>query len=141
VHIDYNISPSISIRNRIEYSSNRLGKGEVKSGVLFYQDIVYRPPIKNYSVIFRYALFDTDGYYERIYAYENDVLYGFSIPAYYYKGYRFYILMSARLIRNLDLWFKVAHTSYSNIETIGSGLDEIPGNQKTEIKIQFRYQF
>ena len=141
VHINYIISPAFSIRNRIEYTSNRLGTGERKSGFLIYQDLIFRPPVKNYSVIFRYALFDTDGYYERIYAYENDVLYGYSIPAYYYKGYRIYVLFSMTLLKNLDLWFKIAHTTYSNINTIGSGMDEISGNQKTGIKVQLRYNF
>jgi hypothetical protein len=36
----------------------------------------------------------------------------------------------------MDFWLKWAQTIYSNTISVGSGLDEIPGNRKSEIKFQ-----
>jgi hypothetical protein len=76
-----------------------------------------------------------------LYAYESDVLYAFSIPSYYYKGSRFYLLGRYSFGRSLDLWVRYSITHYSNKQVIGSGLDEIDGNNKSEIKLQLRYRF
>ena len=71
-----------SLRNRIEYVHVDLPEGDSQNGWLIYQDVVFKPkwPAK-YQIKLRYALFDTDGYDSRIYAYEHDVLYSFSVPA------------------------------------------------------------
>jgi hypothetical protein len=39
-------------------------------------------------------MFETDSYASRIYAFENDVLYAFSSPAYYGKGWGFYFIVN-----------------------------------------------
>jgi hypothetical protein len=41
----------------------------------------------------------------------------------------------------LSGWVRWAQSIYKNKNTIGSGLDEIAGNKKTEIKIQLQYVF
>lgn len=89
----------------------------------------------------RFALFDTDTYEERLYAYESDVLYAFSIPSYYYKGSRFYLMGKYSIGRRIDIWLRYAITHYANKQVIGSGLDEIQGNNKSEIKVQLRFRF
>ena len=114
---------------------------ENRTGFLIYQDIIYNDPEKPWLLNARYALFDTDSYNERLYAYESDVLYAFSIPSYYYKGSRFYLMGKYSFGRRLDLWVRYALTQYANKQKIGSGLDEIDGNQKSEIKVQLRLRF
>jgi hypothetical protein len=108
------------------------------SGYLIYQDIVWKNRSDKISLALRYSLFDTDSYDERIYAYENDVLYAFSVPVYYYKGNRGYIILRYKIISSISCWLRFSHTYFSNRSTIGSGLDEIEGNSKSEIKIQLR---
>jgi hypothetical protein len=80
--------------------------------------------------------FETGGYNSRIYAYENDVLYSYSIPAFFDKGYRYYFNINYDLKRNLSIWVRWAQTINSDKTTIGSGLDEIPGSHRSEIKVQ-----
>ena len=89
----------------------------------------------------RYAVFDTDGFDSRIYAHENDVLYAFSFPFYSDKGHRAYIVARYRINRNLDLQARLAQTFFSNRNTIGSGLDLIHDNSRTELKAQLRARF
>jgi hypothetical protein len=65
-------------------------------------------------------------------------LYDYSIPAYYYKGSRFYILAKYKFGKNIDFWIRFSQTYYSGLDKIGSALDEIDGNLKSEIKLQLR---
>ena len=129
-------SETITLRNRIEFTTLSQGKG-----ILCYQDILFHPLKFPLSLAFRYAIFDTDNYDARIYAYENDVLYSFSIPAYYYKGQRSYITLHYKLNKNFDFWLRYATTTYENRKTVGSGNDEISGNQKTDVTFQLRCSF
>ena len=73
--------------------------------------------------------------------YENDVLYYFYIPAVYYRGIRNYLLVKYRMNRKIDLWMKLAQTYYSNRDEIGTGLNTIEGNTRTDIKLQMRIRF
>ena len=97
--------------------------------------------LKKFSANIRLQYFETDGYDSRIYAYENDVLFSYSIPVFYDKGYRYYFNLNYDFTRKLSCWFRWAQTIYKNKSTVGSGLDEIEGNKKTEIKVQLQYVF
>ena len=88
-----------------------------------------------------YAVFETDSYDSRIYAYENDVLYGYSIPALYYKATRFYINLHRKLGRNADCWLKYGVSSYRDRDELGTGYEAIDGNKRSEIKAQLRVVF
>lgn len=134
-NIAYSVFGFLILKNRIETVIYKKA-GVVENGYLMYQDVLYRPPNFPLSVSFRYALFSTDGWDSRIYAYENDVLYAFSVPAYYDKGQRIYLMLKLDAFRNLDLWLRVGRTVFRDKTTIGSGADMINSNHKTEIKIQ-----
>ncbi|MBN1340026.1 MAG: helix-hairpin-helix domain-containing protein [Bacteroidales bacterium] len=141
LHAGYSVSETVSFKSRIEALYNRDEKGYRGTGWLFYHDIVWKPAHERLSLAFRYALFDTDTYNERIYAYENDVLYSFSVPAYYYKGSRVYLLLRVNPFKNLSVWCRLSHTCFLNVLSIGSGMDEINGNEKTDVKLQLRWKF
>jgi hypothetical protein len=139
LNIWYRISQQLSLSNRVELLSFN-EKNNRESGYLIYQDIRYKPS-NSFTLTFRYALFDSDSYDSRIYAYEHDVLYAYSIPSYYYKGNRYYFLFKYSLTRKIDFELRYASTVYNNKKSIGSGLDEIEGNKKSELKAQVRISF
>jgi hypothetical protein len=89
-----------------------------------------------WSGVIRLQYFETAGYNSRIYAYENDVLYSYSIPALFDKGFRYYLTLSYKVGKNFTCWIRCSQTVYRDKNSIGSGTDEIAGNKKTEIKIQ-----
>ena len=89
----------------------------------------------------RLQYFETDGYDSRIYAYENDVLFYYSIPAFFNKGFRYYLNINYDLNANTSFWLKWSQTIYNNVTSIGSGLDEIPGSSKSEIRVMTRINF
>ena len=139
--INYRINPEFVFRNRIELVwYDKKGEGN-QNGFLAFTDLLYKPMMKRYSANVRLQYFETDGYDSRLYAYENDVLYSYSIPVFYDKGYRYYFNLNYDLTRKLTFWFRWAQTIYKDATTVGSGLDEISGNKKTEVKLQLQYIF
>lgn len=140
LHASYPVSPSFTLKNRVELVWYQQGNKK-QQGFLIYQDIQYRNFKSPWVLTMRYAIFDTDGYDSRLYAYENDVLYASSFPFYADKGHRMYLLARYRVSRKIDLQGRIAQTVYTNRNSIGSGLDEIQGNTRTELKVQMRIRF
>lgn len=139
-HISYQLHPLFRFKNRIEYQIYETATSGSQSGFLIYQDIQYKSKNQKLSIYGRYSLFDVDDYNARLYAYENDLLYVFSIPALYNQGSRAYLLFNYKFSSAFHFWLKLAHTWYNNTDQIGSGLNLIEGNQKTEIRVQLRFK-
>lgn len=137
INYSYTITPSIKARSRFEFSSYKPESSKEQKGYLLYQDFIYNSISSPVSVTLRYSLFHTDDYNTRIYTYENDVLGAYSIPAFYDKGSKWYILLNYSVTRNLDLWLRYSHLTYIHKEVISEGtLNEINGNVKSEMKLQ-----
>ena len=140
-HLSYKINRSFTIRNRVEMIWFDK-KGEAASeGFLFYTDFFYKPMMKPFSGNIRLLYFETDDYNSRLYAYENDMLYNYSIPVLYEKGYRYYLNINYDFSKKLQVWAKWAQFFYPDREEIGSGLDLIEGRRRTELKLQLMYKF
>lgn len=138
-NFEYAISRTFKIQTRVQMNTFRYENVSPSKGYVIMQDI--EGSIKRLQLKGRFAYFNTDNYDSRIYAYENDVLYAVSLPAYYGKGYRTYIIARYGMSRNIDLWLRLARTQLSNATSIGSGTDEINFPHKSDIKVQIRYQF
>ena len=139
--ITYNIDDRFSLRNRAEIVRYQKGAAQYQLGFLNYQDIIYKPLSSKLSGNIRFGIFDTESFNTRIYAYENDVLYSYSVPAYQGNGVRFYVNGRYTLIRGFDLWLRYSLTSYYGQQTVGSGDDQINGNKRSDVRLQIRYQF
>jgi hypothetical protein len=135
-HINFKYSEKIILKTRFEHSKyNGLQK---ENGFLIFQDIQFHPAKFPVNLTARIAYFNTNSYDSRIYAYENDLLYAFSIPSFYGTGFRTYLNLNYKISKNIDCWFKIANTSWTDRDTISSGYNEISGNNKTELKFQLR---
>lgn len=135
-NINYQIGWDIHCTNKAEYAHYRNDDGSNEHGYFLCQDIAYKPENKPYSLTFRYAIFDAQDYNARIYAYENDVLYSFSVPALYGKGMRVYLLGKVKLFNALTLYARIGRTIYSDRDTTGTGLSQIDKNHKTDLKVE-----
>ena len=135
-NITYELGWDIHCANKAEYAHYRNEDGSNEHGYFLCQDIAYKPENLPFSLTFRYALFDAKDYNARVYAYENDVLYSFSVPAMYGKGMRFYLLGKVKLFNSLTLYARIGHTIYSDRNTVGTGLSQIEGNHKTDLKVE-----
>ncbi|RTQ50948.1 hypothetical protein EJV47_08485 [Hymenobacter gummosus] len=135
----YDTSPTqnLSLRTRVQGVHYRENDGPQRTGYLLAQDVTVQP-WPRLRLTARYALFDTDDYDTRQYVYEQDVLYAFSIPVLYGRGTRYYALAEYKINRRLTLWLRFANTRYRNQKTVGSGLDEIQGSERSDVKAQLR---
>ncbi|MEO6723086.1 MAG: helix-hairpin-helix domain-containing protein [Ferruginibacter sp.] len=140
-HISYKLNRTLTLRNRVEMVWFDKKGGGAQNAFLTYTDMVIKPMMKRYAGSIRLQYFETDGYDSRLYAFENDVLYSYSIPVFYDKGFRYYVNFNYDVTRKLAVWLRWAQTIYNNKTVIGSGLDEIMGNKRTEVKVQAMYQF
>ena len=91
-------------------------------GVSLAQDIAYdfTPYTAHHtplSLRLRLQAFDARKWENRIYLYEHDVLYAFSIPATYGLGGRAYFCLRWQIIKQLALYLRVSETVYSDLRT------------------------
>ncbi|HMX79622.1 MAG TPA: hypothetical protein PLG91_04875, partial [Ferruginibacter sp.] len=131
---------SLAVRARIE-TTRLQGRGKVRDeGFLWYLDLLFGNSQKRLSGNLRLQYFETGSYDSRIYAYENDVLYNYSVPAFYNKGYRYYINMAYDISPRWKTWLRWSQTLYRDETFIGSGLDQFPGNRRSEVRVQVQYR-
>lgn len=138
LNISYAVSEWVTLKSRIEWVTlDRKSVGKEK-GMLITQDVLFKPKKFPMDVSLRYALFDTDSYDTRLYTFENNALYVFAVPAYFYQGSRAYVLLRYSFLRHADLWIRYGVFIYSNRSSIGSGPEEISGSRKSDITVQLR---
>ncbi len=135
----YNPTGSTTLTTVGQWSDYKKSDNQ-EDGYLIYQNITYKPQNLPLTMAARYARFSTP-YNARIYAYENDVLYFFSVPGYYYEGSRYYIVLGWNINSNIKLQTRFSQWIYSDRDKISSGDSEIDGNKKTELNVYFQINF
>ena len=137
--INWQVNRDLGLEGRIELV--RYSKAEVdENGFLVYQDLGYKVARK-FKFNTRIAFFRTDSYNSRLYAYEDDVLYSSGFGLYQDKGVRSYLNVGYNPLKKLFIYLRYAITVYPGATTVGSALDVISGNKKSEFKLQLRLQF
>jgi hypothetical protein len=136
LHIHYQPREAVILKSRFEHVFYHGLKTE--QGFLLFQDVQWVPVRLPVHLSARLAWFHTDGYNSRIYAWENDLLYSFSIPALFGEGFHSYLYLKCRIGKKTDVWFKFSEILYPGAGTVGTGYNEIKGNRKTEVKFQLR---
>lgn len=136
----YKLNSIWTVRTRAELSLFEKESNTKSNGFLVYQDVFWKG-LDKLQLNLRASYFNTSDYDSRIYTFESDVLYAASFPVYFDKGFRSYLNLRWRITKKLDLWSRYSVVHYFNRETIGSGLDEIKGKMKSDIKLQIRYQW
>ena len=138
--LNYKMNENWALRSRIEGVTLTRKDRAYESGILIFQDINYVFKSIPLEYVFRFVLFDTDSYATRIYGYEANPLYQYSCPAFFGKGSRTYLLIRYTFFKRMDCWLKIGTSNYPDLKTLGSGTDQIIGNQKREINLQFRWR-
>lgn len=133
---------NFNFKNVLEGNLSRQAGGVNTYGVIASQDVSYsftKIPLK---MDIRFQFFDAQNYENRLYSYEKDVLYAFSIPMYFGLGSRYYLNLQYELDQHLSLWFKVAQTVYADDrESLSSGNETISGNRKTDVRLLVKWEF
>lgn len=138
IGISYQILNAVTIKNRViwnQYSALT----EKSSGISLIQDVTFK--FQKIKLSTRFAIFQTDDFENRTYAYEKDMLYGYSVPFYSGRGTRQYLLLQYNLKRSINFWIRYAQFNYLDREEIGTGLETIEDNKRHDLRIQTVLKF
>lgn len=137
----WNTDLGITLNTRLEVRETKTADNPVSYGYLICQDLQLKSSGKTVSATLRYALFDLPGYDQRIYIYEPEVLYGYSMPAYSGNGIRGCLVVKYRATRWCSIWARCGVTYYSDRTEVGNGLDLRESNTVTELTGQIVFKF
>ena len=112
------------------------------TGFALLQDVSFSTNVKNISVSLRYLFFDAEDYNNRFYFSERDVPYSMATPMMYGKGNRYCLNFKMDIIKNLAIYLRWSQTIYADGRTqIGSSLETINGNVKSDFRLLLRLRF
>ncbi|MEJ7644348.1 MAG: helix-hairpin-helix domain-containing protein [Chryseolinea sp.] len=136
LHCELGLHEKIRLKSRAQFSSYLIN-GKHSTGFIIAQDISVN--LGRFQVGGRYALFETDDYDNRQYAYENDVLLAYSMPALYGTGVRKVFMVRYKLSRSISIWMRYATTrQINNPDKAGNATE---GSLKKDLKFQVKIQF
>ena len=96
---------------------------------------------RRYSLSAFAAVFFTDDYSTRLYAYQPQLPATGGFPSFAYHGYSFVAQGSIRLSSRLRLTLRNSLVHYFNKKTIGSGTQAIAGPTKNDLSAQVKWTF
>jgi len=142
LNLDYQPSDHWRLLSRIALSRFNCEEHTPQNGFLVFQQMEYHSTTtRPFTLATRLALFDVSGYDARLYTYENDLQYEFSVPMLTGQGVRFFLLYRQRLNRHISFSLKYSLTHYPEDESISSGYNLINGNKRHEFKAQLHLKF
>lgn len=112
---------------------SRVKANKLEKGALHYLDLAIKQ--NDWSIGMRYSHFSVSDFDARIYVYERDVLYSYSIPSFQNSGQRLYFLANTKW-RKVKFSLKYGVTGYSNPVESGSGADYYLSKVKHDFKVQ-----
>lgn len=134
--LENQLTKAIFLRSRILWSQVEI-LDQKTPGFMILQDV--QASFRAWKISGRMAIFDAVNYDNRLYSFENNVLWTFSIPGFYGRGTRYYLLGQYNFGEKLTAYFRIARTSYSDRNRISSGLQEISGSKQTDTALMLRY--
>jgi len=126
----YSVNSNLTLGTRADFKKADLSGSK---GMMLFQELSYRFPKIPVTIWARFCLFNTTGWDSRIYTYENDLLYSFSIPALSGEGSRSYFMVKWSVSDRAELRIKYGITSLISNDKTSPDTDEI--------KMQFRVAF
>ncbi|MBS1599540.1 MAG: hypothetical protein JST75_15050 [Bacteroidetes bacterium] len=144
--VSININNNVSLKTRIDCLWYNRNAPEPEKGFLAFESISFKPAKKIYGVNVGLQYFETGGYNSRLFVSEPDVLYSYTLSAFYSKGFRYHLRLDAKINRlfhfpatgkyQLRCWLRWAQTIYPGKILTGNGPDQINDSKRSELKIQ-----
>lgn len=128
--IKYRLSENLTMLTRADL---KMAEPSGSKGMLLLQDLVCSFQSIPVDMWFRFCLFNTDSWDSRLYTYENDLLYSFTIPALSGRGSRSYLMVKWEIGKRAEIRGKY---SMRSLATMNNNAQE-----KDELKIQARIWF
>lgn len=127
------------LRQRLEWKQSRVPASLPLPGMLYYLECIYQPQLSGISLSGRIQFYNTSDYATRLYTHERDLLYYTSLPAFYGKGMRYYLLIRYKLGKQATVWLKWAqtHNLAGKNDRIGESGEGSAG--LSELRLQIRW--
>ena len=141
--LEYRPSEAWKLLSRVAFTSFYCDDHSSEEGMMLMQEVEWHTSLcsQPLSLAVRLSFFDVSDYDARIYSYESDMVYEFSVPMMTGRGMRCYLVCRHNFSEQLSAAFKYAVAYYPENEEIGSGYDLIIGNVKHECKFQMGLRF
>ena len=110
-------------------------------GWMISQGIGWKPSSIPLQADLYLAWFNTDDYSSRISSYEKNLLYVYGTSSFYDKGTHVSTVLRYMPTKQLALSTKIGWTHYTARETIGSALETIEGNNRTQVDLMIHWKF
>jgi hypothetical protein len=141
--VQFNSEPLKGVRlsHRVEVSSHPSETiVSEKSGFAIYHDLQFRSH-SSLSLQLRWTSFEVPDYDHRLYEFENDLPGNFRSVLLSDRGYKWFVLLTLAPRPGLRLSIKFHQLRYPGRVSIGSGLDEIVGGNKRELRVQIQFSY
>lgn len=141
----YNVNYSwqqFTFKSIVEVNWATRAQEAATGGFALAQDIGYNTDWHDLGISLHYVFFDAKNFDNRIYLYERDVPYSMFTPMLYGVGNRYCINLKMELVRSVQLYLRWAQTIYvDGRNSISSGLEEIAGNVRSDLKAGVKIKF
>ena len=114
---------------------------ETSNGFLFSYGVGCKPNNLPLQLDLNLAWFQTDDYDTRLSSYEKNILYAFYIPSFYGNGFRLAGTLRWDVLTQLSIFAKIGFSHYTDRDIIGSDMEAINGDIKTDINTVIRWNF
>ena len=139
IHLDWKLNDVIQLRSRVEYVGYSY-QSQKENGILLFQDFICTASLA-LKIWIRMAYYNTDGYNSRVYSYENDMLYYYSIPEFHGEGIRTYLNLKWQPFKWMTLYMKGGFTWRGGASSMGSGYDTTQGDHRFDVRGQICLRF
>jgi hypothetical protein len=110
------LSETSKLTTRFEWCQSGFTNINYNKGYLVFTDFNFQP-LKSTSMSCRYTFFNIEDFDARIYAYESDVLYSFSVPSYSGNGQKIYLVIKHQFGDNLTAWLRYEFTQKFDLDS------------------------
>ena len=143
LHYQLTYSPVTFMRWKtvVEYVRSEVLRREASNGLALGNSLKIEPLRFPLRAFFSGVWFRTEDYASRVYMYEQGLLYSFSMMALYGKGERLALGLDYNWKKRLYFQMKWGWTHYRDRNMIGSGAEEIQGNNKYDLQFQLRLKW
>lgn len=126
----YSPSENLTLSTRFDF---KVVDSSGTKGMLLLQDLNYRFRTVPISLWFRYCIFKTSDWDSRLYTWENDLLYSFSIPALSGEGSRSYLVAGWKIWDGAELRVKYGITTMTDDKDVLKNTEEL----RMQLRLRF----
>ncbi len=131
---------SVTMKSRVELS-RYIKEENTQQGFLLFHEILCQSKQQPLQLYIRYTRFMTDGSSTSLYTITSGILYEYALSRLTGEGHQLQVRIRWKPAAGLTFWLRYELTIYGQVNSIGSGWDEVKGNRKSLIQCQFQHLF